>query len=135
MKRILTITAMLVAFGFFAQAQTNNQLKLNQVKIVTAEETVPTGKVWKVVSVVYAISATHKGMASSTSSGCGGSYVRNYAITVNGVETKVGTGRVMYGDDPYINSEFPIWLPAGSTLDGGPCLSQVSVLEFNIVPE
>lgn len=114
-------------------------LEFNQVKLVTTQETVPAGKVWKVVSVVYNISETQTGYSTSSStSSCNSSAYRSTSITVDGVTTKVGQGTntAAYSNLAYIHSYtmLPLWLPAGSTLDGGPCLNKVSVLEFDVVP-
>jgi hypothetical protein len=135
MKKLLLI--LIVSFISFSLMAGN--LEFNQVKLVTAQETVPAGKVWKVVSVVYNIAETQTGYSTSTSTtSCNSSAYRSLSITVDGTTTKVGQGTntAAYSNLAYVHSYtmLPLWLPAGSTLDGGPCLNKVSVIEFNVVP-
>lgn len=134
MKTIFTFLFCCCTAGLFAQGS----LQFNQVKLVTTQETVPAGKVWKVESVIYNIPESSYPLATNTSSSCGSSYLRNYSIEVDGVATKVGfldgvnsTSSYNYF---YMTSSLPIWLPAGATLSGGPCSNKISVIEFNIVP-
>jgi hypothetical protein len=111
-------------------------LQFNRVVLVTTQQTVPAGKVWKVESVVVPISANNPSYASSGSASCGSSFFRNHTFRVNGVETKAGNGSMPIVNTGYEASytPLPLWLPAGATLDGGPCNIQVSVIEFNILP-
>lgn len=114
-------------------------LEFNQIKLVTAQETVPAGKVWKVVSVIYDVPANLPTLATSTStSNCNYDKYQSYAVVVDGVPTKVGTGGQpnAYSSASYFQSftMLPLWLPAGATLNGGPCNNKVSVIEFNVVP-
>ena len=125
----------LVCSTCFLFAQGN--LQFNQVKLVTALETVPAGKVWKVESVIYNI--PQNATTYQTGSGaCGPNYYENSAIVVDGTPTKVGQGTTAlgYSSGNYTHSYtvLPIWLPAGATLSGGTCLNKISIIEFNIVP-
>jgi hypothetical protein len=120
-------------------ANTNAQtLQFSQVKLVTALETVPPGKVWKVESVIYNIPNDQSSVQSSSNSNCSIGNYRSVAISINGVPTKVGNGTqpAAYSNADYTHSNtiLPVWLPAGATLSGGPCNNQVSVIEFNVVP-
>lgn len=121
---------------FYFNAQGN--LQFNQVKLVTNQETVPVGKLWKVESVIYYIPEDQSGAQSSASTTCGSSTFRSTALVIDGVATKVGNGThtAAYSNLSYTHSYtmLPIWLPSGSTLSGGPCLNKVSVIEFNIIP-
>lgn len=143
MKKIFSIAVVLLAFTTVSVAQVDSQLKFTQVKLVTAEETVPAGKVWKVVSVVYNIPETDKGIGTNTGAGTTSPYyLRCHSINVDGQPTKVGRGtefQASGSSNTYWHiasySALPFWLPAGSTLDGGPCSSKVSVMEFSVVPE
>lgn len=120
----------------FSWSQGN--LQFNQVKLVTAQETVPVGKVWKVESVIYAIPDDQSGAQSSAGASCGVANFRSTSIEVDGVTTKVGSGTntASYSNLAYTHSYtiLPLWLPAGATLSGGPCLNKVSIIEFNVVP-
>jgi hypothetical protein len=133
MRNILIL--FLVCSTGFLFAQGN--LQFNQFKLVTALETVPTGKVWKVESVIYNIpqgATTYQ----TGSGGCGPNNYENAAIVVDGIPTKVGQGTtgLGYSSGNYTHSYtvLPIWLPAGATLSGGTCLNKISIIEFNIVP-
>lgn len=134
-KTFLTTILAVITVAAFAQGN----LQFNQVKLVTAQETVPAGKVWKVESVIYNIPDDQSSAQTSTFSGCGSiSYFRSTSISVNGISTKIGQGTTTaaYSNLSYTHTytPLPFWLPAGSTLSGGPCLNQVSVIEFNVVP-
>ncbi len=113
-------------------------LQFNQVKLVTSQQTVPANKVWKVESVIYNIPADQTSGSTSSSQSCGPSTYYSKSIDINGVPTKTGHGThsAAYSNLLYIHAytELPLWLPAGATLSGGPCLNQVSVIEFNIIP-
>jgi hypothetical protein len=125
-----------LGIGLSAMAQGN--LQFNQVKLVTSQQAVPANKVWKVESVIYNIPADQTAASSSASQSCGASTYYSKSVEINGVPTKTGNGThsAAYSNLAYIHAytELPLWLPAGATLSGGPCLNQVSVIEFNIVP-
>ncbi len=133
MKNLLFIFFVIAPRFIFAQGN----LQFNQVKLVTNQETVPAGKVWKVESVIYNIPQNASSYQTSPG-GCAHFYYENSAIVVDGVPTKVGQGTVGlgYSNGNYTHSYtvLPIWLPAGATLSGGTCLNKISVIEFNIVP-
>jgi len=113
-------------------------LEFSQVKMVTTVETVPTGKVWKVESVVYNIGHDVSPYSANANATCGQSNWRASSIEINGTPTKVGQGSMA---QPYSSvqnymsfTKLPLWLPAGFTLNGGPCNLMVNVIEFTIVP-
>jgi hypothetical protein len=113
-------------------------LQFNQAKLVTAIETVPAGKVWKIESVIYHIGQASSGV-QSTNGGCNNSaYYESTAIEIAGTPTKVGQGTqaASYSNLSYTHSYtiLPLWLPSGTTLSGGTCLNKISVIEFNIIP-
>lgn len=134
MKKVLLLTFLCLPLTA-AYAQT---LQFSRVLIVTTQETVPPGKVWKIESVIYNIGFDQSGYQTSGSTGCDISYFRSVAISVNNVPTKVGQGTATasYSNLSYTHTYtmLPIWLPAGSTLSGGPCNNQISVIEFTVVP-
>lgn len=125
--------------GLFSFAGASAQtLEFSQVKLVTGLETVPSGTVWKVESVIYNIPVDESSYQTSQSASCGINYFRSTAILVDGTPTKLGEGTASasYSSLSYTHTytQLPIWLPAGSTLSGGPCNNKVSVIEFTIVP-
>jgi hypothetical protein len=128
------VLIVVVAFTTNTMAQS---LAFSQVKLVTAQETVPAGKVWKVESVIYNIPEASPSIQSSSGSCTSGNY-NMASITIDGIPTKVGNGSMptSYSNANYINTYtmLPVWLPEGKTLSGGSCLNKVSVIEFTIVP-
>lgn len=133
-KRLLFLV--FVSMGHCIMAQGN--LQFNQAKLVTAIETVPAGKVWKIESVIYHIGQASSGV-QSTNGGCNNSaYYESTAIEIAGTPTKVGQGTqaASYSNLSYTHSYtiLPLWLPSGTTLSGGTCLNKISVIEFNIIP-
>lgn len=134
MKKLYFILFILLNQLAFAQGN----LQFNQVKLVTALETVPAGKVWKIESVIYNIPSEMSSYQTSQSLSCGVNTFQNFAIEVAGVPTKTGQGvnALQLSNITYTQgyTELPIWLPGGATLSGGPCLNKVSILEFNIIP-
>lgn len=135
MKKCL-LFLVVISLGQCVIAQGN--LQFNQVKLVTAIETVPVGKVWKIESVIYHIGQTSSGV-QSTNGGCNNSaYYESTAIEIAGTPTKVGQGTqaASYSSLSYTHSYtiLPLWLPSGTTLSGGTCLNKISVIEFNIIP-
>lgn len=133
MKYILILSLSFISVICFGQGN----LQFNQVKLVTNQETVPSGKVWKVESVIYNI--PQNATTYQTGSGaCGPNFYENAAIVIDGVPTKVGQGTTPlgYSSGNYTHSYtiLPLWLPAGATLSGGTCLNKISVIEFNIQP-
>ena len=127
----------LVFLIWLGVSYTQGNLQFNQVKLVSALETVPAGKVWKIESVIYNIPQTASGY-QSTNGGCSYIYYESTAIEIAGIPTKVGQGTqpAAYSNLAYTHSYtmLPVWIPAGTTLSGGTCLNKVSVIEFNIVP-
>jgi hypothetical protein len=130
-------------------------LQFNQVKLVTALETVPVGKVWKVESALsgeerYPTSGTalpsnsrfiqvngtsvcvHEEHVATTGVGfngcCGGGFwMNNVGMAVNSTTPLL----VQVSAQP---TKLPLWLPSGATLAVGTKVSSISVLEFNIIP-
>jgi len=125
-----------MVFPLLVSAQ--GSLQFNQVKLVTTQQTVPANKVWKVESVIYSVGVDDTPFIYSGSQSCLGYSRRNYSISIDGTLTKVGnlaSGYANSGNDWYfMTTSLPVWLPAGSTLSGGPCNNKISVIEFNIVP-
>ncbi len=134
MKTALLFLAVCFASGLSAQT-----LEFSQVKTVTTTETVPTGKVWKIVSV-----ASSSNQALSMPSNCG-VQSNSTQISVNGTTVHVsaryayngsncassasgGIGETSTGD----LTELPLWLPASATLAAGTNAAFISVIEFTV---
>lgn len=109
MKKTILILFSLFTFSI-AFAQSGYNLEFSQVKLIgSTTETVPSGKVWKITSVLAS-----------------GATIRY--INING--TSVNMGHSQYGSDI---SNFPIWLPEGSTLAAGANVYKISLVEFNLI--
>ena len=128
MKTVLLL-ALLVCFAFAGSSQ--GTLQFNQVKLVTSSETVPSGKVWKIVNVL-------PGANFITAMACGNSGNNNSLV----VDILIGgsTVTVMASRSCSSNNLFgsiltsPIWLPSGISLAVSTNASKISVIEFNVIP-
>lgn len=111
----------------FVFAQSN--LQYSQAKLISTNDTVPVGKVWKVEGVIY-----------SSQIGSTGNY--NYNLTdnilING--STVAFRRVSwYSNGVSVNlsvlweQKFPLWFPAGTTLAPSTGVLYINVVEFNTV--
>ena len=131
---ILTAAAALLAGSNTAAAQ-GYTLKYNQTLLVGAQQTVPSGRVWKVESVLTSSGLT-SGISVSTSQ-----IVSNYAtILVDGtpiyVEGVIYTNYSSYGKamTDLQPTRLPLWLPANTTLEASANVAKISVVEFIEVP-
>ena len=112
----------LITFIFSSIGFSQGNLQFNQVKLVSIQETVPAGKVWKVENAIvidgYLVNIN----------------ARYYAMSynLNGVTSVITTSNNSSNISPTPGS-FPFWIPAGSTLAAGTNMRYLSVLEFNIV--
>lgn len=117
----LALAGMLLLLCFHARAQ--GSLQYNRVLLVSASQTVPAGRVWKVESI---------GCNQETEQNIGISGPR---IVVNGTNIFL-TDRVGMptSSNAFFPSMLPMWLPAGATLAAGTGVQWVSVLEFLVSP-
>ena len=114
----------------FSNAQGN--LQFNQVKLVSTIQTVPLGKVWKVESASYAGgNAFQIGTIPSSTFGNILPLSSFLNFKINGLNNCVPA---LGGAGGGSISVFPIWLPAGSTLEASTNVNFLSVIEFNIIP-
>lgn len=111
----------------FVFAQSN--LQYNQAKLISTNDTVPAGKVWKVEGVIYSSIIT--------------SAYDNWSIVdkifINSASVVIRKSSV-YNNGPYglSNSiiweqQFPLWMPAGTTLAPSDGVLYINVVEFNTV--
>lgn len=132
-----TVLAVVVALcswfgpaGAFAQ----HTLQFNQVKLVSTVETVPTGKVWKIESMLPSSRLTTY-FCTNTSS-CGYAQTQ-HIILVNGTSVYMASSDVSGEYAGYATSALTlnttIWLPEGTTLAAGTGVYSISVIEFNLI--
>ena len=137
MRKIIYLSILL--FTNLALSQGN--LQFNQVKLVSSQETVPAGKVWKVENATYNGGAPFC-ISSGTNTNCGNSNNLSYIAYVGIMSYNINS-QVNYIINTFTNNggasagntgpPFPFWLPASSTLAAGTNMRYLSVLEFNIV--
>jgi hypothetical protein len=127
-KPIILFLGLCWAFSLSVFGQ--GTLQFNRVLLVEQSDlTVPAGKVWKVES--YTPSSTY-GLHSGTP--------QNHLILINSQSRIVGMSagfNVNYSGGTHGSgqfSSFPMWLPAGTILRASTNVSQLSVIEFNVIP-
>jgi hypothetical protein len=131
MKKLLFILlTTFLSSGIYTQG---NNLQFSQALVVTLvnTETVPAGKVWKIVSAGSSLPTINY---AST----GGIYFQvNSSLQVYLHRTSTlqyyANGPNSFSSSMTNNLAFPMWLPAGSTVSQGSGVNFLSVVEFNIV--
>jgi len=112
----------------FIFAQSN--LQYNQAKLISANDTVPVGKVWKVEGVIYSSQVAAFVLYNQT-------ITDNIFINSNEVSIRKSSMTTA----PYTSSatsiiweqKFPLWFPAGTTLAPSTGVLYINVVEFNTV--
>ena len=117
MKIILFTTLLCCGLAFTANSQT---LEFSQVLLVSSLDTVPQGKVWKVESTLLTC-GEHCSARIYVNNKEIYTYVYSAGVPSNSQKTAAA----------YNPTRFPIWLPAGSTLNVGSNVEYISVIEFN----
>ena len=123
-----TLSFLLFTFLLLNKIYSQGNLQFNQVKLVSAIETVPAGKVWKVTNYL----PTPNGNYQFAQIG-----LAEYLININGVAMNLG--RRAYYNSSYglmdeVRHSGDIWLAAGTTLSVVQNIAHLSVIEFNIIP-
>jgi hypothetical protein len=125
MRKLLLLLFILIPIATKLHSQT---LQFNQVLVVSATQTVPANKVWKLESILYSSAPTNI---------MGGN--QNDQLTIDGNAFTVRATRSSNGGWNGITygvweQKLPLWLPAGSTLAPGQNVHSISVIEFTVVP-
>lgn len=142
----MKIAGVFFLFFFIGSCFAQGNLQFNQAKLVSTQETVPVGKVWKLENYLPNTALATDLNRPSNQPTAGG--LRNFIILVNAIPIYLQTNisREVGRDDAYWNqqgyaaaAEFkvldaPMWFPAGTTLAASTNVGFISVLEFNIVP-
>ncbi len=139
MKKLFQLIALLLLIQTVSKAQ--GDLQFNKVKLISTQDTVPNGKIWKVESFIF--SQTIPNCPSSSTN-------QDETIKINGQNISVRSSRFMsgfsWGSGPYgwstaPVSEFniweqklPIWLPSGNIISAEAGVLYISALEYNIIP-
>ena len=118
MKKIIFTTLLFCCLAFSAQSQS---LTYSKVILLTALDTVPQGKVWKVTSY----------MANDNPS------VNNITLIQclfnnisHNLSTMKMTGNSTYGYSTTREGSLPFWLPAGTTVEPSTNCNGLSIIEF-----
>ncbi len=121
MKKIIFITLLFCGLAFSAQSQS---LTYSKVILLTALDTVPEGKVWKVVSY----------LPSGQWINAGNNATGSLDILINSVQYKISQYKMAHvSNGPFGEKEtvpFPIWLPAGTTVAPSTNCGSLSIIEF-----
>lgn len=125
-----TITTFLIVLLFSTLGFSQGNLQFNQVKLVSAIETVPAGKVWKVTNFLPTPNGNYQVFAQPA--------LAEYLININGVAMNLGRRAFFNNNYNHQMAEVrhtgDIWLAAGTTLSAFQNIAHLSVIEFNIVP-
>lgn len=128
LRKIAIIFCLMISGVFYAQ-----NLQFSQVIIVSnTDQTVPTGKVWKIES--YQQQQIGYGTNSPTTSCADLNRPRPYYIDGNTYNDIKGTG---WGSSSILyaaGNTFPIWLKAGQTCRTSCSGDFLSIIEFSVVP-
>jgi hypothetical protein len=119
-----------VLLGIFVKTEAQT-LQFSQVKLVTTVETVPANKVWKIEGFFPTTFSRYSGSSGVTEG-------HIYNLVINGNNRPVGVSSFLtgYWGTSYSGNmgNFPLWIPAGTTLAAGSNVGEISVIEFNIIP-
>jgi len=148
MKKSILTLVFLSLLGLMSYGQGN--LQFNQVKLVSTQETVPSGHVWKVVGVAGQRVIEHDILASTGTTAPTSINPARTIIIINGTNIDVGLSNPSTGagagtggatavrswSSLYVNTPttFPLWLPAGTTLAASTNINFISVIEFVVNP-
>lgn len=132
MKKQLAFAAVALLFSMLSHAQ--GSLQFSQVKMVTTVQTVPAGKVWKILSAPYkndVIGTVGSWNASDPAVEFAQSMLINGSVVyLQAFRMYDGSWRNFTGP----TCQLPLWLPEGTTVQAGIGVRFLSVMEFNIIP-
>jgi hypothetical protein len=137
MKKILILLLSVFAYipSFFCQS--GGSMQFSRVLLIgTAVDTVPSGKVWKLESVL-----SSSQLAPALSAGnLTQEKTNSLQIKVNNTNISIASwleneyssyrGHTAFGQVTVL----PIWLPAGSSVSASSNAAYISVIEFDILP-
>ena len=125
-----TLSFLLFTFLLLNKVYSQGNLQFNQVKLVSAIETVPAGKVWKVTNFLPTPNGNYQAISQPG--------LAEYLININGVAVNLGRRAFLNNNYSFQMAEVrhtgDIWLAAGTTLSVFQNIAHLSVIEFNIVP-
>jgi len=132
MKKILLFIFTLFSLSYFFGQGNNLQFSQALIVPLANTETVPVGKVWKIVSAASALPTITGGNSSSHIYFQVNSTLSVYLHNVSTLQY-YANGPNAFTSSLSNNNVFPMWLPAGSTVSQGFGVNFLNVVEFNIV--
>ncbi len=131
-------------FGVLITSISAQTLEFSTVRLVgTNAQTVPAGKVWKVVKAIPSQTITRSTSTSYSTPSTGNVFeclINGQVVPLTRVDAGVTTGRTGSSSSQSavyqnLNTDmFPFWLPTGTTLEASTGLFYLSVIEFTVVP-
>jgi hypothetical protein len=123
MNKFFFKIALFVVFSFLYtnESKAQGNLQFNKVKLVSAVDTVPRNKVWKVESITYPNPSNFIPSFNYISE-----------IFVNGGSTIVKMSQLTLSYS--WEMKYPFWLPSGTTLQASNNVNYISIIEYNIIP-
>jgi len=137
MKKYIILTPLALLLSVMVCAQ--GSLEFSQVKLVSSSETVPDGKVWKIVSVFSSNGQVGGNLTTSTnnSSTTKQIIINENAVHISGrayrwLGNSIGSSAAVLpvSESAFQSTELPIWLPAGTLLAPSTGCNGISVIEF-----
>lgn len=128
MKKITTFLVFTFALVSY-KANAQNNLSFSKVKLITATDTVPVGKVWKIESVGRSGSTSYPPSSNSITINNNRNLEFNPVNVLQNVGSPTSYGGIGYGT----GTQLPFWVPAGTIITVGQNSSIISVIEYNIV--
>jgi hypothetical protein len=121
----------ILAFCALQLSIESQTLQFSQVKLVATVETVPANKVWKIEGFFPTQFSRYSGSSGVTEG-------HIYNLVINGNNRPVGVSSFLSGyfGTSYAGNigNFPLWIPAGTTLAAGSNVGEISVIEFTVIP-
>jgi hypothetical protein len=131
MKRIFSLLFLVFSISTWSQGN----LQFNQVKLVSSQETVPAGKVWKIENILPSVRPTTTSWGNATVDFT--ILINNQTVYYLSSESKgslYGNGQTGISSITAGIGNSPLWIPAGTLLSAGTNVFSISVIEFNIIP-
>ncbi len=139
MKKIFTLIAFVFLLPTTSKAQ--GDLQFSKVKLISTQDTVPSGKMWKIESFIYSqpIPNSSVNITQDASIALNGQIINirstRFSAPWAGTIWGCGCSVSAYGAAYEIwEQKLPIWLPAGTIVGVDIGVLYISALEFNVIP-
>jgi len=114
-------------------------LQFSRVLLLSSEQTVPQGYIWKIESCLGVRTTSSGGSSMQTPPDSHLILINSVPISVatNGYGTIAADGSnssYWYGSKTEVCTTMPIWLPEGTTVNISSNVNFISIVEFKIIP-